>query len=412
VRIALLRVAVTTFLLGTALIPAAVCAQSFTISTDFGSGTFNKFHSSGSSRPEGPRARSRDDSYQQYLVQRYVQQQRDAEREAQRRAEEERLRRELAAAKARQDVREIEDILNVLDRLESDEPDPVKRLEYTTQILALMKEFEAARARYVHAMPDYRSRMAASLDTIHVPPARSHFHRILIWGATRTPEEADSATKTHEVDPFTGSPYDRVFAFGTPGLRDVFGRAALDHFLKEFRRLSATTASQLEALHGRADEVVCHSNGCAIAEVLIGNGWLQTKSLHVLGGDNALLDLEHLQDLSLRRRVDVDVFAIKGDPVPLIPTAWQIMDKVALLGKPLQTYARMTNDLSYQLLGVVRQPPANVNAGLQVHILSYPYVLNPLRKHDYPNYSRIVKGLRLTGCLTQRGSLSQRCLLY
>jgi hypothetical protein len=48
-------------------------------------------------------------------------------------------------------------------------------------------------------------------------------------------------------------------------------------------------AAQLNRLKGATiDELVRHSNGYAIAQVLISTGFIHLKTLHVLGGDAAV----------------------------------------------------------------------------------------------------------------------------
>jgi hypothetical protein len=43
------------------------------------------------------------------------------------------------------------------------------------------------------------------------------------------------------------------------------------------------------------DELVRHSNGCAIARGLMATGFIHVETLHVLGGDAAVTDVDSLK---------------------------------------------------------------------------------------------------------------------
>ena len=43
------------------------------------------------------------------------------------------------------------------------------------------------------------------------------------------------------------------------------------------------------------DELVRHGNGCAIAQVLMATGFIHVETLHVLGGDAAVTDVDSLK---------------------------------------------------------------------------------------------------------------------
>ena len=60
--------------------------------------------------------------------------------------------------------------------------------------------------------------------------------------------------------------------------------------------VGGSDAAQLNRLKGATiDELVCHSNGCAIAQVLMATGFIHVKTLHVLGGDAAVTDVDSLK---------------------------------------------------------------------------------------------------------------------
>src|SRR6266850_1826565 len=402
--------------------PLAVC-QSLSFSTDFdGTGNGSGFRiraphiSSSPFSPSGGRNGSSSlDSYDQFLRGRYE----DQAREAQRRADEERLRQELEQERAQrlQNVQRIQGILEKLQQLESDEPDVRQRMVYTQQVLDLEKQFDRARREYLNALPSYRTRLGWSLDHIVVPPPPHplHYHRILIWGLLDTPEEARKAALSGIVDPFNGLPFDNIFAFGTNSVAGELERVPLDHILGPFGELSASTTRQLSALVGAsAEEVVCHSNGCRVAEVLIATGKLRVKRLRVLGGDGALMDVGYLRQLIDQNHIEeISVYAIRGDQVPMIPTGWEIMDIMKKIGLPLQGFEGKINDLTYQALGITKNPGFIPNSQLRVHVLSYPATsdLHFIQKHIYETYARAISGWRRSGCLTDEGTTNQRCMI-
>jgi len=379
----------------------------FSISAFQGS---SSHESGGSSDRTGPGYNSSaGGDVQQFLKDRY-------EEQAERRAEEDRLQKEREQALRRQEVTKAEELLAQIERQQGDEPNVVKRMAYTQQVLALQKRFETARTAYMATLPSYSARLAASLNHINVPPPSHplHYNRILIWGTMDTPKEARNAALSGLTDPFTGMPFDDVFAFGSEGIAD-FGRTGLDHLLRELDQLSPSTSSQLGELKGAtADEVVCHSNGCRIATVLIATGMLKAERLRILGGDNVVWDLGNLRALKQQRGLtEVSVYLMKGDPVPLLDVGWQMMDLMQKIGQPLLSFQNKRTDPAYQMLGVTDRPSYSPSADIQVHVLTYPASsdLNLLDKHLYDHYSRVVNGLRMTKCL-DAGVMSQRCIIY
>jgi hypothetical protein len=394
-------------------------------STDFdGRGTgrainVGSFHSSStgprpsSGRP-GATSESSGSAIQNFLDRRYQEQLREIER----RAEEERLRQAKERAEHLNEVKTLQTILEQIQRLENDEPSVVQRMVYTQQVLDLQKQFEAARTAYLGALPGYQQRLAASLNHINVPPPVHplHYRRILILGMSATAEEARKKAANGEQDPFEAKPFDDVFAFGTAGPTDA-GRVTLDHLLGQFEHLSPQTSAQIGRLKGaEADEVVCHSNGCRVVEVLIATGMLKIHRLRMLGGDNVGLELNALKALKAKHRdlSEVSVYMIHGDPVPMIYPGWMIMDRMAKIGHPLQTFAGM--DASYQLLGLTSRPCFNSHADVQVHVLSYPPPASSNHDlfyfHSYERYARVLNGWRVSGCLEPTGPMSQRCMIY
>lgn len=385
-------------------------------STDFdgrGTGTsitVGTFHHSA-----GPTASSSSrESIQIFLNNQYQNQMREAARQA----EEERLRQEAEAAKRRQDVRTAETILSQLEQLENSEGSVAQRSEYTREVLDLTRQFDEARRSYLDVLPSYEQRLASSLSHINVPPPSHprHFHRILVWGLWKTPEEAARAASNGTRDPFTGLPFDDVFAFGSSGWPDL-ERVGLDHLLGQVNRLSGESLAHIGELKGaEADEIVCHSNGCRIVEVLIATGVLRAHVVRMLGPDNASLELDRLRTLKESRGLtELSVYMVKGDPVPLIDPGWRIMDLMARIGAPLQTYmATRARDATYQLLGITSRPGYSLGAEVQVRVLSAPPMpgAGAFDKHQYALYDRLVTGWRSIGCLEAGGETSQRCMIY
>ena len=290
-------------------------------------------------------------------------------------------------------------------------------MKYTKKVLDLENQFRQARAEYMAMLPSYRDRMEWSLNHIVVPPPSrepTHYQHILILGMGDTPDKA--AGKTW-LDPFheKSEPFDKVFAFGIDSRLEP-ARVVLDHIGQPYNRLSVFTTSQLEQLKGvTADEVVCHSNGYSIAKVLIELGILKVRRLRILGGDNVLLDIDNLETLKNEKQLDeVSVYVFRGDVVPIIDPGWTISDLMTKIAHPLQSFQNMRNNATYQILGLTEKPKFDPDAKLKVHILSYPETsgMNLKENHVYDNYSRVIKGLRMSGCLTKEGVMDRRCFIY
>ncbi len=401
--------------------PRALHGQSTSFSTDFdGRGTGGSIRID-YSRPSSSRPSSSSESspgssdnakVQQFLYARYEEQRLEVER----RANAERLRLEMEKARHLKEMRRVEALLQQIQDLENNEPSAIERQRLTQRVLDLQREFETTRSTYLATLPRYRARLAALLNHINVPPPTHplHYKRILIWGLMSTPEQAREAAASGIKDPFSGEPFDDVFAFGTAGQRDWI-RVGLDHVLGHFSRLSPETRSRLGLLNGAvADEVVCHSNGCRIAQVLIATGMLKVSKLRVLGGDNAAIELDDLKALKDSRGLtELSVYMLRGDKAPLAVAGWRIMEITKKLNQPMQTFQRsFGGNPSYQLLGLTSNPGFSPTADIQVHVLSYPASPNLVDQHLYSNYSRVVTGWRMSKCMEATGAISQRCLIY
>lgn len=348
--------------------------------------------------------------------------QQQAIQERARLAAEERARQlALAQERARraanlQRVQLLKGQLEALESRENNEPDYFKRMREVQEILDLEKQFAQAEEEYLATLPSYFDRLAESLDLIHVPPPHGpDYDRILIWGLWSTPEEAAEAEANGEPDPFSrGKNFDGVFAFGSKGAGDLL-RVAEDHFLALVNQLSPATSAQLERLKGAtAHEVVCHSNGCRVAEVLIATGALKVDRLRILGGDNAMLDTEYLKRLSVEKHVDITVYAIKHDVVTCNDPYWGIMDRMEQLGRPLKTFQESpkAHDYAYQMMGLCDRPAYDPASPVKFHVFSSPAPFwNPVKNHVYSSYSGLITGLNDGGCLEEDGSLKSSTII-
>lgn len=355
-------------------------------------------------------------------VQENLRRMREAQEALARRLEEERRAR-------LQRVQQLKGVLDGMMQAERDQEARLReRMRITSEILNLERGFASDREQYEALLPSRLSRIAATLDTIKVPPPKAHLDRILIWGLWKTPEEAWDA-RGKEVDPFTGLPFDDVFAFGTKGPGDLV-RVFEDHLLALINHLSPATTSQLGRLNGvEVDEVVCHSNGSRIAEVLIETGKLKVHSLRILGGDHSLSDLLRLAVLSREKNIKISVYATVGDIVSLSQHGWQIRDLVALRGEPLQTFQQgpKANDPTYRMLGLTITPTSALIPQVTTHLFTnlagpsdaaaVPW-WNPVAQvekflaeyHYYSTYEQRITALRNQGYLTPDGSIREDSL--
>ncbi len=351
-------------------------------------------------------------SIQSFLQQRY----RDQVRQAQERAEAHRLQVEIERKRALGDIQAIQADLDVLQRLERDEPNTNQRMADIQQVLDLEKQVARAGNEYGAALPSYRERLMYAVDHANVPlPSQPpHYHRILILGMWAT--QKDVKRYSGKKDPFTGKVWNKVFAFGSKDSESEPVRVALDHILSTFDRLSPATSAQLAKLKdASADEVVCHSNGCIIAEVLIASGQLKAKRLQMLGGDTSFYQLTYLKELAERVGLqEISVNVIAGDPVPILDEGWKIADLMRKIDHPLESFRKRRNNPLYQFLGLVDRPRFNPDDRVQIHELTYPGKGDGslFFRHHFSTYQRVIRGWRMSGCLASGGRVNQRCIVY
>ena len=338
-------------------------------------------------------------------------------REAEKRAEKERIRAKLERERRLHNVENVQRLLDRLEKINNDEPNIRKRMQLTEQVQILTRQFEQAKREYLATLPTYRQRLNWSLDHINVPPPAHppHYRRILFWGLGNTPEEARLAALNGERDPFNDKPFDNVFAFGDNDIVSDVPRVVADHILGMFgNRISPATSRQLkELMNAEADEVVCHSNGCRIAEILIATGKLKANKLRILGGDNSLVELDYLKKLKEQRHLkEVSVFVVHGDQVPVLDgAAWKIMELMNAIGHPLQSFQDKAADPVYRILGLAGKPGYNPNDPVQVHVLSDPGTSGVVQKHLYDTYKRIIGGWAKSGMMKD-GAMNRNYMIY
>lgn len=265
-------------------------------------------------------------------------------------------------------------------------------------------------------------RLAHDMDHIQVPsPSRCYgkqHPQILILGTFDTPQEAEKDWNNHLKNPFTGGSFCDIFGFGRESLTAESARVFFEHFLQNTNILSATTVDQLARLKGATiEEVVCHSNGCAVAEAVIRAGFVKgVKRLRILGGDAAVTNLDSIKKLQeqMIQRVPgarVDVYAVIGDPVPLIPTGWQILDAMRRIGEPLTSF-ESARSLTYEALGLKGRRGFDAASRLQVQFLTPPVKGAPsLKLHEFLTYAGIIWGQTVNGFRTSTGDIKPEAII-
>lgn len=267
----------------------------------------------------------------------------------------------------------------------------------------LLPEFNEAvkeeRTRHLSQL----ERLALSINKIVVPPppAPPSYKSVLFLGTGNSPEYAYTMKKAGAVNPFTrGEPYGTIVAFGETGFREDLIRSVFDHFLAERALLSKKTRERIGWLQGATiKQVVAHSNGATVAEVLIRTGVIRgVKEFRILGGDRSLMILDELQKLAEEKNIQIYVYANQGDVVSLLPTGWQIREKMERLSGPLSTFKNAKN-LTYKMLGITRPDPPG-SSHLIVQKFSVPPTWTSTEdRHIYENYYRQINARNLLGSL-------------
>jgi hypothetical protein len=370
-------------------------AQSLSFSTDFdgtgmgGSVSFSRF------RPSGNYG---NNPYASFEYERYQAQQAEARKR-------EELKKRIEEARQAQRVGELSQLLAALDQL--DDSNETRRYQLKYKVLTeLEPKFREEQTAAAVRQRDRIQKLMYQADHISVPSPAVHYESVFIGGMTYSPAEALADTQRGLANPFDGRRFDLIVGAGRRSWADL-ARAIEDHFLGEGNLLSLETVSQVRRLKNAVvNQIVCHSNGCAIARVLVATGYVKgVKKLRVLGGDESITNLDAYASLSSTSGTDVRVYAVIGDPVPLSPTGWQILDAMKKIGLPLESLSA-TSSLTYQVLGLTRRKGYDPSSTLHVQMLS-PLVKDEpaLDRHLFRNYFGIITGQRMIGALQGNGDL-------
>lgn len=346
-----------------------------------------------------------------YMAQ--VRAQQEAERQAQeaereRKRREQKLREEIAWRQHLQQVGRAASALRQLQQLQAvDAAQQHLDERITARVDGALSAFERGRRQAERDHRAWVARLMHEVDSDSVPTPRIRYYpRLLFLGVTGTPDEALRMQHDHARDPFDGRQYDGVFGFGwTTRVGVDLLRAGLDHLLLQFgegtlsQRLLSQAVDRLQ--DATIGDLVCHSNGCAIAEALIQAGVIHVKNLEMLGGDGSLMNLNGISRMAQADNVNVSVYATLRDPVPLIPQGWDIREWVdQWTGTPREWLLNGVDphNPTYQVLGLAAGdgPPSPV----KVELLSAPGGADPspanvLANHAYSTYAGLINAHRL-----------------
>ncbi|TAK81283.1 MAG: hypothetical protein EPO20_24570 [Betaproteobacteria bacterium] len=389
-------------MLAVSLAVQAIPARAVSFSTDFdgsrlgGSISISRFQPSsrGSER----------DSYSVHVYENYVAQREEAEKRA-------RIEKEIEDARRAQQAARLSELLRSLDRLSG--ADDRKRYRLKAAVIQeLEPRFQQEQQEERNRQRTILQRLMVEADRIRVPSPPTHYRCVFIGGTSYSPEDAKEDAFKGLRDPFINERFGLIVGPGTHSRFDM-GRSTADHIFGERDRLSAETMARVGILKGtEVDELVCHSNGCMIARVLIQTGFIRkVYKLRVLGGDAAITNIGALAELRDSRGVQVSVYAVKGDGVPLTPTGWQILDAMKRIGAPLQTF-QTAGDLTYEVLGLKPRKGFDGADPVQVQVLSPLVADQPFPEvHGFRNYFGIIGAQRRLGLLRPDGDPNPEAML-
>ena len=292
------------------------------------------------------------------------------------------------------------------------------RIQYNlkSRIIDSLSEFERQQKKFMIRQNELQKKISKSILDIKVPTPETPpvYKSALFLGMFQTPEIAKQANQSSLKNPFNATPFDAIFAFGSPEILKEIKRVTLDHLAGDINLLSWSSFKELGMLKGATIEnVVASSNGAKVAEVLIRTGFIKgVKTFRILGGDGALMNLESLQQLATEKGIKIHVYATKDDPVPLVPTGWQILKMAEqLIGGRLTQYDNVKN-LTYEMLGL-KEAKTSGEFKVQVEFLYYQKkTWDIFEPHWYSTYHAIIKGRQLSGCLDKSGDIKQKCIIY
>ena len=319
--------------------------------------------------------------------------------------------------KQQKSIQDLQDLIRLREALNKFSNHDVRtRYNLKTKIIDSLSIFEQQQRIFRNKQNYLLGKISQSILDIKVPAPETPpvYKSVLFLGMFQTPEIARQAKKDGLKDPFTDTPYDDIFAFGSAETLKEIKRVTLDHFLGDINLLSTATFKELGVLRGATIEnIIASSNGAKIAEVLIRTGFIKgVKTFRLLGGDGALMNLESLQQLASEKGIKIYVYATKDDFVPLTVTGWQILKMAEqLVGGRLTQFDNVKN-LIYEVLGL-KEAKASGQFKVQVELLYYHSRSSDIfEPHWYSTYHAIIKGRQLSGCLDKSGDIKQKCIIY
>lgn len=360
--------------------------------------------------PSGKSEQSYNKQIQALATQRYEEQQREHQREKERLALIERIKKQQKDAGDIQELQRLQEALKKFDNKDA-------RANYNlkSKIMDSLSVFEQQQRIFRNKQTILLKKISQSILDIKVPPPETPptYKSVLFLGMFQTPEVANKEKAKKLKNPFTDVPYDDIFAFGSPKTLEELKRGPLDHLLGDINLLSTSTFKELARLKGATIEnMVAHSNGAKVAEVLIRTNYIKgVKTLRILGGDGALMNIESLQQLANEKGIKIYIYATKADPIPLVPKGWKIMEMAEQLVAPITQFKNVKN-LAYDVMGL-KEAKASNQYKVQVELLYYnKRTSNPLEPHYYGVYHSIIKGRQLSGCLDKTGNINKNCIIY
>jgi hypothetical protein len=403
----------------TLLLAAPAHAGSFSIDWDKGGGTGFGIHfepsSHSSDSSSGWQSRSsQDDAFFQYEQARRAEQERAAKELAEKEAEEARRREEERKLEEQiQQTGQVQRVLQLRRQLADLRAKHHAAVDHDMPIAAkLVEDLPQFDALWIQQSRDHDrllAKIAHGLDHIQVPsPTVRHISHALFLGWTATPDDALAMQTQQAHSPFDGRRYESIYGFALPSPVVDIPRVALDHLLLGYGL--PTPEANLERVEAQLkgasiDELVAHSNGAAIAEAMIGHGDLHVKTLRILGGDGALMNLESLDRLAKTHQMQIYVYANAGDVVPMTSLGWSLRAAVDHLVDPASfdlTQEHVdAHGFVYTVLGFGHPSSPPWSDHLHVVMLSTPWTSlsleNVKRNHVYESYYGLLNAMRLLG---------------
>lgn len=284
----------------------------------------------------------------------------------------------------------------IKDRQDIDEDREMdeRKGDLIAQVKLELQSFEKENKEALGKHDDALQRLASSIGRINVPSPTT-YESAYFMGTTMSPEDA---RVFKGLDPFSGSEFSKVFAFGHRGNSD-FIRSTGDALIVELLGdlLSPETTRKIAAVDGVSiGRLVAHSNGATVAETLIRTGRIHVKKLCILNGAVTLLRLKELEKLAQEKNLDIEIYSIDGDAVSLISRGWKIRKLMRDIGDELVSF-RDSKEPRDQILALTA--PKNERSRVNVTILSAPDNWRGVaRLHAFDSCANLIAGRRRMGC--------------